>query len=324
MSLDRRSLLGVIASLALCACSREKPAPAGPAPSASAVRDGYVIGVSQCNLGEPWRVQMNADILKAALAHPELRLVFKDAQNDSLRQRAQVEELVAQHIDLLIISPKEAAPLTRPVAEVYQKGIPVIVLDRAVDGEDYSTFIGADNRRIGREAGKLARQMLGGKGKIVELKGLMTSTPAQDRHQGFLEGLALERDSALQVVFAADMQWLEPNARKEMESALASHENIDLVYAHNDPGAHGAYLAAKSAGRADKIKFIGIDALAHEGVAYVQQGLLDATFQYPTGGTEAIALALRYLKGEKPEKKITLGTRVFTKHNVAKGGEALP
>ena len=324
MSLDRRSLLGVIASLALCACSREKPAPAGPAPSASAVRDGYVIGVSQCNLGEPWRVQMNADILKAALAHPELRLVFKDAQNDSLRQRAQVEELVAQHIDLLIISPKEAAPLTRPVAEVYQKGIPVIVLDRAVDGEDYSTFIGADNRRIGREAGKLARQMLGGKGKIVELKGLMTSTPAQDRHQGFLEGLALERDSALQVVFAADMQWLEPNARKEMESALASHENIDLVYAHNDPGAHGAYLAAKSAGRADKIKFIGIDALAHEGVAYVQQGLLDATFQYPTGGTEAIALALRYLKGEKPEKKITLGTRVFTKQNVAKGGEAIP
>jgi ribose transport system substrate-binding protein len=324
MSLDRRSLLGVCAAVALLGCQREKPAPAGSAPSASAVRDGYVIGVSQCNLGEPWRVQMNADILKAALAHPELRLVFKDAQNDSLRQRAQVEELVAQHVDLLIISPKEAAPLTKPVAEVYKKGIPVIVLDRAVEGDDYSTFIGADNRRIGREAGKLAKQMLGGKGKIVELKGLMTSTPAQDRHRGFLEGLALEPGSAIQIVFDADMQWLEPNARKEMESALATHKGIDLVYAHNDPGAHGAYLAAKSANRADKIKFIGIDALAHEGVAYVQQGLLDATFQYPTGGAEAIAVALRYLKGEKPEKKITLGTRVFTKQNVATGGEAIP
>ena len=99
MSFFRRKLLGICAGFALFACQREKPAPAGPAPSASAVRDGYLIGVSQCNLGEPWRVQMNADILKAALAHPELRLVFKDAQNDSLRQRAQVEELVAQHVE---------------------------------------------------------------------------------------------------------------------------------------------------------------------------------------------------------------------------------
>jgi len=313
-----------LGALWLGACSREKPAPSAAAPSASAARDEYVIGVSQCNLGEPWRVQMNADILKAALAHPELRLVFKDAQNDSLRQRAQVEELAAQQVDLLIISPKEAAPLTKPVAEVYKKGIPVIVLDRAVEGDQYSTFIGADNRRIGREAGKLAKQMLGGKGKIVELKGLMTSTPAQDRHQGFREGLALEPGSPIQVVFEADMQWLEPNARKEMESALAANQSVDLVYAHNDPGAHGAYLAAKSMNRADEIKFIGIDALAHEGVRYVQQGLLDATFQYPTGGAEAIAVALRYLKGEKPEKKLTLGTRVFTKQNVGQGGDPIP
>ena len=321
MSLDRRSLLGVIASLALCACSREKPAPAGPAPSASAVRDGYVIGVSQCNLGEPWRVQMNADILKAALAHPELRLVFKDAQNDSLRQRAQVEELVAQHIDLLIISPKEAAPLTRPVAEVYQKGIPVIVLDRAVDGEDYSTFIGADNRRIGREAGKLARQMLGGKGKIVELKGLMTSTPGQQRNKGFRD--AIKGQPGLEVVFEADMQWLEPNARKEMQSALAAHPKIDLVYAHNDPGAHGAYLAAKDAGREKEMKFIAIDALPHEGVTYVKDGILDATLQYPTGGAEAIAMALSVLAGGKADKRVTLGTRLFTRENVDKGGESV-
>jgi ribose transport system substrate-binding protein len=96
------------------------------------------------------------------------------------------------------------------------------------------------------------------------------------------------------------------------------------VYAHNDPGAHGAYLAAKAANRAERIKFLGIDALSHEGVAYVKQGLLDATFLYPTGGAEAIAVALRYLAGEKPEKRITLGTRVFTKENVASGGEAIP
>ncbi|MBW2459563.1 MAG: substrate-binding domain-containing protein, partial [Deltaproteobacteria bacterium] len=184
----------------------------------------WLIGMSQCNLGEPWRVQMNEDVEKAAAQHANLKVVFKDAQNDSLRQRAQVGELVAQGINLLIISPKETAPLTKPVAEAYDKGIPVIVLDRRVGGDKYSVFIGADNEKIGREAGKWAAKALGGKGKIVELKGLMTSSPGQDRHNGFRAGLQLPSHPDLEVVFEADMQWLEPKARKEMESALAAHE----------------------------------------------------------------------------------------------------
>lgn len=321
-----RMLLFVMVALAL-ACQRPRQRAEPLASSSAAIESGpktYVIGVSQCNLGEPWRVQMNADIARAAASHPELRLVFKDAQNDSLRQRAQVEELVVQGIDVLVISPKEAAPLTKPVAEVYRKRIPVIVLDRAVEGDEYSTFIGADNQRIGREAGKLARKLLGERGRVVELKGLVTSTPARDRHRGFREGLELERHPGIQIVFEADMQWLEPNARREMDSALAANKIVDLVYAHNDPGAHGAYLAAKAAGREKQIRFIGIDALPHEGVAYVQQGLLDATFLYPTGGAEAVAVAVRYLAGERPEKRITLGTRLFTKENVGQGGEAIP
>lgn len=267
---------------------------------------------------------MNADIAQAAAQHPELKIVYKDAQNDSLRQRAQVEELLAQGIRLLIISPKESAPLTKPVAEVFQRGIPVIVLDRAVEGDAFTTFIGADNRKIGQAAGTWVVQALDGKGIIVELKGLMTSTPGQQRHQGFLEGLDLAHHPELKVAFEADMQWLEPNARREMDAALASHKNISLVYAHNDPGAHGAYLAAKAAGREREMKFVGIDALAHEGVRYVQEGLIDATFRYPTGGAEAVDWASRILNGEKAPRQLTLGTRRFTKDNVASGGESIP
>ena len=318
---------GVFAGVWLCvlsstaACSKKNSAPtdgASPAPSS------VLVGVSQCNLGEPWREQMNADLARAAARHPQLKLVFKDAQNDSLRQRAQVEELVAQGIRLLIISPKESAPLTKPVAEAYRQGIPVIVLDRAVEGDAFTSFIGADNRRIGREAGKWAAQTLGGKGVIVELKGLMTSTPAQDRHAGFLEGLELDKHPDLKPVFEADMQWLEPNARREMDAALAAQKQISLVYAHNDPGAHGAYLAAKAAGREREMRFVGIDALPHEGVRYVKDGLLDVTFAYPTGGEEAINNAVALLAGGKTAKRITLGTRRFTKTNVDSGGEALP
>jgi ribose transport system substrate-binding protein len=282
-----------------------------------------VIGMSQCNLGEPWRQQMNADIRKAAAAHPGLEIVFKDAQNDSLVQRSHVEELVSQKVDLIIISPREAAALTKPVAQAYEAGVPVIVLDREVLGDKFTCFIGADNRRIGRAAGEWVRQTLGGKGRIVELEGLMTSTPGQDRHTGFREGLGAAKNPGLEVIFEADMQWLEPNARREMESALARFPKIDLVYAHNDPGAHGAWLAARAAGREKDMRFVGIDALPHEGLRYVRQGILDATFEYPTGGAEAVETALRILAGEKVEKKIVLGSRLYTRANVDAGGIAI-
>jgi ribose transport system substrate-binding protein len=280
----------------------------------------FTIGMSQCNLGEPWRVQMDNDIRSAAKAHAELKVVFKNAANDTLKQRAHVEEFVSAGVDLIIISPKEAAPLTQPVAKAIDAGIPVIVLDRRVLGEKYTCFIGADNYVIGRAAGRWIVRKLGGKGTVVELKGLMTSTPGQDRHSGFREAI---KDSEIEVVFEADMKWLEPDARKEMESALARFDDIDLVYAHNDPGAHGAWLAAKAAGREKNVMFVGIDALPHEGIMYVKRGILDATFQYPTGGAEAIDVALKILTGEVVPKEITLGSRIFTKENVDKGGEPI-
>jgi ribose transport system substrate-binding protein len=330
MALTKDAIRCALAFWLALGCSKEKEAPRADTRTSEAAKSpekaragGYVIGLSQCNLGEPWRVQMNADITQAAGKVPKLRLLVKDAQNDSLRQRAQVEELAGQGIDALIVSPKEAAPLTQPIAEVYKKGIPVIVLDRAVDGEAFTTFIGADNQRIGREAGKWALKALGGKGRIVELQGLMTSKPAQDRHSGFLEGVALAANPGLKLVFSADMQWLEPNARREMESALAKEPEISLVYAHNDPGAHGAYLAAKAAGRESKMKFVGIDALPHEGVRYVKEGILDATFAYPTGGAEAVQVAMDIFEGKTPPKRITLGTKLYTRENVERGGDEL-
>jgi ribose transport system substrate-binding protein len=315
-----KAILALLALAALSApCAQAAPKHGGK----------WVIGMSQCNLGEPWRVQMDADIRKAAGAHPEIELVFKDAQNDTLRQRAQIEEFIDADVDLLIVSPKEAAPLTPPVSAAFRHGIPVVVLDRKVLGDDFTQFIGADNRRIGRAAGEWAVSRLlslpqvkaTGRARIVELTGLMTSTPGQDRLAGFhaaLEGQPVD------IVFSADTRWLEPQAREEMESALAVNPRIDLVYAHNDPAAHGAYLAARAAGRERDIIFVGIDGLPQEGQVYVRQGLLEASFEYPTGGREAVDSALRILRGEAVPKQVTLNSRLFTKDSVAQGGAWLP
>lgn len=307
------------AVICLAGCKKTTPQ-AAPGTETKNEAKKWTIGMSQCNLGEPWRVQMNADIKMAADQHPEISVVFKDAQNDTLRQQAQVEEFISAGVDVIIISPKEAAPLTPVVAQAYDKGIPVIVMDRRVLGDKYTCFVGADNKKIGLAAGKWIVQKLGGKGKVVELKGLMTSTPGQDRHNGFMEGI---KDSQIEIVFDADMKWLEPNARKEMESALARFPEINLVYAHNDPGAHGAYLAAKAAGREKDILFVGIDGLQQEGQAYVKQGLLSASFEYPTGGKESVEAAMALLSGKTVEKEITLASRVFTKDNIDAGGEWL-
>ena len=319
-----RYLAAVLAcGLVLAAgCGKKRADSAMPGVSGQPEPGGkvYTIGMSQCNLGEPWRVQMNADIKVAAEAHAELKVVYKDAQNDTLKQRAHVEEFVSASVDALIVSPKEAQPLTEPVAKAYRTGIPVIVLDRAVLGNEFTCFIGADNKKIGKAAGEWIKKTLGGKGKVVELKGLMTSTPGQDRNSGFREGIA---DSEIEVVFEADMKWLEPEARKEMESALARFDKIDLVYAHNDPGAHGAYLAAKASRREKDMMFVGIDALPHEGIAYVSQGILNATFQYPTGGDRAIEVVRQILAGEQVPKNIVLGSRLFTAENVKTDGEAI-
>ena len=310
------TMLVVAAALAFVLGCSEQEAPRGSA------ENPFVVGMSQCNRGEPWRVQMDKDIEDAAAKHDELTVLFKDAANDSIKQQGQVREFIQQGVDLIIISPKEAKPLTQPVAEAMDAGIPVIVLDRKVEGNNYTCFIGADNVRIGEAAGKHLVKLLGGKGKIVELKGLMSSTPGQERHDGFMKGI---KGSDIEIIFDADCKWLEPEAKKEMSSALQRFDQIDAVYAHNDPSAHGAFLAAREEGkgRQTTIKFIGIDALPHEGVQYVKDGIMTATLEYPTGGALGIEKALDILQDKPVPKNIILGTRLFTKDNVDKGGEAI-
>src|SRR5947209_5897789 len=160
----------VAVGVTLTGCGKSDPESATKNAPDKKAKSSYTIGMSQCNLGEPWRVEMNAQIKAAADKHPNLRLIFKDAQNDTLKQRAHLEEFVSAGVNLIIISPKEAQPLTEPVARAMDAGIPVIVLDRAVLGDKYSCFIGADNKKIGHAAGEWIVKKLGGKGKLVDRK----------------------------------------------------------------------------------------------------------------------------------------------------------
>jgi ribose transport system substrate-binding protein len=278
----------------------------------------YVFGFSQATIVEPWRVQFNKEMQKEADKHPEVQLIITDGQDKTEKQVADVESLIQQGIDVLLISPKESAGLTGVVLKAIDAKIPVIVLDRNVNTDKYTQFIGGDNVVIGQTAGEYAVKLLGGpgeaKGNLIELWGGMGTAPAQDRHKGFDEKVG--KESGIKSLLAPiDCDWKQAKGYDTMTTALKQFDKVDLVYGHNDPIAYGAYLAAKDAGREKQIKFLGIDALPDEGVTWVCKGQLTATFLYATPGAEGVRQALKIVKGESVEKKITLPTMAVDKTN---------
>ncbi|MFA8344239.1 MAG: substrate-binding domain-containing protein [Rhodothermaceae bacterium] len=275
----------------------------------------YVIGFSQCNSAEPWRETMNKELTEEAKKHKDIDLLIVDAQQNNSKQVADVENFIAQEVDLIIISPNESRPLTAVVERAYNAGIPVVVLDRNISSDSYTSFIGANNHIIGKAAGAHAAKLLNYKGTIVEIWGLKGSTPAIDRHNGFVEEISKHKD--IKIVYEQDGAWLRRRGMEIMENALQKLEKIDLVYAHNDPMAIGAYLAAKNAQREKESYFLGIDGLKgpEGGIKAVSEGTLSATFLYPTGSKQAIETAVKILKGEKVSKNITLETETILPEN---------
>jgi ribose transport system substrate-binding protein len=302
------------------------PAPGGNTGAASAPGGAaaagkkWVIGFSQATTAEPWRKVFNEQLQAEAAKHPDVELIIQDAQDKTENQVQQMESLITRKVNAILISPKESAGPSRAVAQATDQGIPVFVLDRNVDTDKYACFIGADNVEIGRQAGRHAVKLLGGEGKAkgsyVEVWGGFGTKPSADRSKGFHE--IVDREPGMKLVGTkTDCDWKLEKSQNYMEAVLKLYPQIDLVYAHNDPMAKGARQAAEKVGRAEKIQFLGIDGLPNEGVQWVKQGLLAATFLYPTPGAEGLRQALKKLNGESVEKKITLPTATITKENAA-------
>ena len=216
--------------------SEEAKSEAGESKSegATAQKKEFVIGMSQCNLGEPWRVAMNDQIKMAAEKHPEFKVIYADAAQDNSKQIADIQNFIQQKVDLIITSPNEATPLTNVVKEAYEAGIPVILLDRKIDGDTYTQFIGADNVDMGRVAGEyVANTLLKDGGKVCEIKGLEGTSGGIDRDKGFREGIA--SNPKVEIVAVNNADWLREKAITVAEEMLQTNKEIDLFIALNDP-----------------------------------------------------------------------------------------
>lgn len=274
----------------------------------------FRIGISQCSDDE-WRHKMNSEILREAFMYEDIEVEILTARDDSKKQVEDIRYFIDKGVDIIVVAPNEGAAMTPIVEAAYDKGIPVVVVDRKILSKKYNAYIGADNYEMGKAVGNYIAAKLNGKGSVVEISGLSNSTPAMERHDGFMEAITDYPDISL--LCCEDAGWLQNSAQLKMDSLLTVYSDIDVVFAQNDRMAAGAYTAANNRGRAKDIQFIGIDALPGEGygVDMVQNGHLAATFIYPTGGDKVLQTVMDILEKKPYNRETILNTAVIDSLN---------
>lgn len=275
----------------------------------------YTIGFSQC-CHDPWRDVMNKEILRELTFHPDIKLEMRDPYNNNETQIQQIRELVKKKVDLLIVSPNESKPLTAVIDEVYKAGIPVILIDRKTDSDQYSAYVGADNYEIGKTAGKYIANQFKNGGNIIEIKLQMTISPAIERNRGFRDAIAAS--PKLKIVDDLEAKTGLDDITNQLPNILAKHAEANIIFGHTDLLTDFAHKVTQKLGRENNIFFVGIDGLPiTQGVHAVQNGVLNASLLYPTGGAEAIQTAVKILKKQAFDKENRLLTTVITPENVS-------
>ena len=275
----------------------------------------YVVGVSQCS-EDVWREKLNEELRIAALYYNDVDLRISSANDDVQMQTEQINKFVDEGVDLLIVAPGQVS-ISPAIDRAYEKGIPVIIFDRRTRSDKYTAYIGADNKEIGSSMGEYLAGTLTDGGRILELSGLSTSSPAIERNNGF--DSVVQCRPGISIVEHLSTDWTEQGAFRTVDSLLSKpHNEFDCVFAHNDRMAMGARRAAEKHGlNLEHIKFCGIDAMPQKGggMELVDNGTLFASYTYPTRGDEVMLLAMNILEGKKYNRENQLSSALVTRDN---------
>lgn len=273
----------------------------------------YVIGVSQCS-EDIWRDKLNDELLMETYQHKDVELLFASAKDNDKLQTEQIEKFIQRGVDLLIISPNQVHSITPVIDKAYDKGIPVILFDRKTDSQKYTAFIGADNVKVGKTIGEFIAKTLHGEGKVIEIKGLDNSSPAIDRHKGFVQALSKYPDIQLKRTLSGE--WTTESGYKSIKSAIADAKDCNIVWGQNDRMAEGAQRAMAEAG-VHNVLYVGTDALPSKGggIEAVHNRKLLASYIYPTRGDMVMQLAMRILKKQPFHRDNYLKGALVTKYN---------
>ena len=270
------------------------------------------IGVSQCS-EDIWRDKLNSELRMGAYAHEGVALLFASADDSDERQLQQIDSLVDAGIDLLIVAPNQMATISPAIDRAYDRGVPVIVYERKTNSRKFTAYMGADNRLMGREMGEFVAACLKGQGRVLEVTGLKGSSPAIERHEGFVE--AISRHPGITLVASLQGDWTETSGYDAVKHYDGDLGSIDFVFGQNDRMALGARRAFQEKGC--NALFCGIDGLPDTdgGIACVRDSILEASYIYPTHGDEVLELALSILGGKAYSKETPLRGALVTRQN---------
>lgn len=273
----------------------------------------YVVGVSQCS-EDIWRSKLNDELLMGTYDHKDVELLFASTKDNDKLQTEQIEKFIQRGVDLLIISPNQVHSITPVIDKAYDKGIPIILFDRKTDSQKYTAFIGADNVKVGKAIGEFIAKTLRGKGKVIEIKGLDKSSPAIDRHKGFVQ--ALSKYPNIQLKRTLFGEWTTESGYRSMKNAIADAKDCNIVWGQNDRMAEGAQRAMAEAG-IHNVQYVGTDALPSKGggIEAVDAGKLLASYIYPTRGDMVMQLAMKILKKQPFHRDNYLKGALVTKDN---------
>lgn len=288
--------------------------PACTADDYNAEQERFLIGISQCS-DDNWRRKMNEELQREAAINHCVELEIRSANDNDQTQIDDIDYFIRQKVDLIIVAPNTTKAISPAIKRALDSHIPIILVDRSIDSEDPTAYIGANNFEIGEMVGEYVASRLEHKGKVFEVTGLKESSPAKERHSGFVQALSDESGIELSKVVHCD--WTYPSARRMAESLAPEMLEADLVFAHNDPMALGIQSVLDSIQPGNDVLIVGVDALPgpNMGAQWVKDKKLDASFIYPTRGDLVMETALKILRKEPYSKNIILPTALVDASN---------
>ena len=271
------------------------------------------IAFAQDTMANDFRKAQVFEVRDAVAKHSELKFIYSDAKGKTSLMIRQIEKFIIQKVDLIIVGTNNAKSVVPVVAKAYHSGIPVIVLDRGIEGDEYTSFINSDNIKIGKMGAKYIASQLDKKSTVLLFEGIQTADVTHLRTKGFMDEISKHKNIK---VIKRTGNYLRKDAIKEMERVLKEGIKVDAIFSESDSMLSGVRTVLyKHNIDPASIIMVGCD-YTSEAQEAIKRGTQTASILFPLGGKFSVDIALKIFNNEKVPKHIFIPVELVTKKNV--------
>jgi ribose transport system substrate-binding protein len=276
-----------------------------------------LIGVSQPNMTDNFELELFNDINEQCHQYSNVRFVSYDAGESEEKQTQDIKNLLELGIDALIVVTFEPQNIADTIRDVYEQGIPVILIGYAPDNKIYTTRIYTDNEKVGKAAGEYVKKLSSGRTcTVLEIQGEPHSQISIDRKNGFFAGIAPYENITKEYVMTGYWSQEKTRARMNQSDFFSKQPPINVIFAHNDMMALGAAVNLNQTRKSAYIISVGGYSVKNSDLLAIKEGMINATFTYPTGGAIAVDTIMDIISGKDVPKEIELESQLVNEDNV--------